>query len=60
MRYKEAKVKIQIHLNPPKHPNASYGRKQMIGYPRVDSDLFMFAASLRRSPSAPELFCLVT
>lgn len=29
------------------------------GYPRVDSDLLMFAASFNRSPSAPELFCLI-
>jgi hypothetical protein len=28
-------------------------------YPRVDKDLLMFAASFKRSPSAPELFCLV-
>ena len=29
------------------------------GYPRVDNDLLMFAASFKRSPSAPELFCLI-
>lgn len=28
-------------------------------YPRVDKDLFIFAASFKRSPSAPELFCLL-
>ena len=28
-------------------------------YPRVDKDLLMFAASFKRSPAAPELFCLV-
>ncbi len=27
-------------------------------YPSVERDLFIFAASLRRSPSAPEIFCL--
>jgi hypothetical protein len=27
-------------------------------YPRVDNDLLMLAASFKRSPSAPELFCL--
>ena len=30
-----------------------------LNYPRVDNDLIMFAASFKRSPSAPELFCLV-
>uniref|UniRef100_A0A0A9G6T7 Uncharacterized protein n=1 Tax=Arundo donax TaxID=35708 RepID=A0A0A9G6T7_ARUDO len=30
----------------------------MITSPRVDNDLLMFAASFKRSPSAPELFCL--
>lgn len=29
-----------------------------VSYPRVDKDLFIFAASFKRSPSAPELFCL--
>lgn len=28
-------------------------------YPRVDKDLLIFAASFKRSPSAPELFCLI-
>lgn len=33
-------------------------QKMYINYPRVESDLFIFVASFRRSPSAPELFCL--
>lgn len=28
-------------------------------YPRVDNDLLIFAASFRRSPSAPDVFCLL-
>lgn len=32
--------------------------RNLHNYPRVDKDLLMFAASFRRSPSAPELFCL--
>lgn len=32
--------------------------RYLIYYPRVDKDLFIFAASFKRSPSAPELFCL--
>jgi len=30
----------------------------IVSYPSVDSDLFIFAASFKRSVSAPELFCL--
>ena len=33
-------------------------QKRMLSYPRVDNDLLMLAASFKRSPSAPELFCL--
>lgn len=33
-------------------------KRTEVNYPRVDKDLFMFAASFKRSPSAPELFCL--
>lgn len=29
-------------------------------YPRVERDLLILVASLRRSPSAPELFCLLS
>lgn len=28
-------------------------------YPKVDNDLLMLAASFKRSPSAPEVFCLL-
>lgn len=31
---------------------------KMYSYPKVERDLLMLVASLRRSPSAPELFCL--
>jgi hypothetical protein len=47
-------------------PNSMINTKKYVeycqrtkGYPRVDNDLLMFAASFKRSPSAPELFCLV-
>jgi hypothetical protein len=39
--------------------HASYiAQGAKITHPRVDNDLLMLAASLRRSPSAPEDFCL--
>jgi len=28
-------------------------------YPKVDNDLLILAASFKRSPSAPEVFCLL-
>lgn len=36
-----------------------YENPLQMKYPRVDSDLLMLAASFKRSPSAPDVFCLL-
>jgi hypothetical protein len=42
-----------------KHLSQHFTRKLWIwAYPRVERDLLMLAASFKRSPSAPESFCL--
>lgn len=51
---------VEVRKNDYNLQSESTAQKQGKEYthPKVESDLLMFVASFRRSPSAPELFCL--